>query len=143
MPQWFLKDISTFLKPTEKKGKRLRNDLFGKNLFSEENEKKPRKMRQIVVFEKKCLCSMLTGKLSVRDNREVFAVPKGHEKKSTMISLRGVTVVLERHLRPCLCFYRCLSFLESSEKLPLLKSKSKNNSNTRCKRSTCTILSIL
>ena len=82
MPQWFLKDISTFLKPTEKKRKRLRNDLFGKNLFSEENEKKPGKMRQIVVFEKKCLCSMLTGKLSVRDNREVFAVPKGHEKKA-------------------------------------------------------------
>ena len=49
--QWFLKDISTFLKPTEKKRKRLRNDLFGKNLFSEENEKKPEKMRQIVVFE--------------------------------------------------------------------------------------------
>ena len=31
MPQWFLKDISTFLKPTEKrrkKKKRLRNELF-------------------------------------------------------------------------------------------------------------------
>ena len=53
-----------------------------KTYLVKKTKKKPRKMRQIVVFEKKCLCSMLTGKLSVRDNREVFAVPKGHEKKA-------------------------------------------------------------
>ena len=84
MPQWFLKDISTFLKPTEKKRKEnvCVMTFLVKTYLVKKTKKKTEKMRQIVVFEKKCLCSMLTGKLSVRDNREVFAVPKGHEKKA-------------------------------------------------------------